>query len=1191
MGDANTVAATMIETSMGRVGASAYGTAARGLHREVEAREDDYVRLAAGQHVGPYEIAAVLGAGGMGEVYRARDTRLNREVALKLVNQTGPTADAVDRFHREAQATSALNHPNIVTVHEIGEAAEGRFIVMELVAGRTLRQLVGELSIPGVLRVGVQVAQALAAAHTAGISHRDLKPENIMLRPDGYVKVLDFGLARLVRDPISAAAAETTAQTATHTLLGTLRYMSPEQARGERVGSAADVFALGLILYELATGQHPFAAESSLATLHAIASAHPCSPAGVNPGISEPLDRLIMQMLGRDPLLRPAAAEVAAALADLEHARNSPHATARNVRTSRSVGRSRERLEIRAAYDAASAGRGLVICVSGEPGIGKTTFVEEFLEDLASENAECWIARGRCSERLAGTEAYLPVLEALDNLRHGRDADAFTRLAKALAPTWYEYLLPDNGGSESGERRREVKAASPERFKREFATLLTEMSRRRPIVLALDDVHWADASTVDLLSYLATRFDSIRIVTVATYRPADLLLARHPFAALRLELEGRGLCRDVALPFLDRNDVDAYLALEFPPHGFPPDFASLIYRKTEGNPLFMVDVLRDLRTRGVIARQHDRWALVEAIPAIEREMPASVRSLIQRTIERLDDDDRGLLAAASVQGYEFDAAVLARSLGRDAVAVEERLDRLEQAHRMIATVGEHELPDGTLTLAYRFVHVLYQNALYGSLRPARRASLSGAVADALVSFHQEKAPEIATELALLFETARDLPRATEYLLIATQNAVKLFADEEAIALARRGLDLLQKLPTTTAHDRCRLQLQLLLGTALSARRGFADSEVQHAYAQARELGHTVGDSADVFPALHGLYRYFLARGDFSAACEMVERMVELAQRLKDPTLLLIAEGAYGSPLVQLGDFAGALNHLETSLSFYDPKDYGAHRQLEIYGADPRMTMLAWVAKAHWQLGYDDRAVEHANASLTLARAREHPFTLAYALVLTAWLHTYRRDVEAVIRYADEGVALSLDQGFFLWSVGGTMFQQWALAQQGHADEALQVMQATLATYRAGGGVINLPHFIAMTAETSSLAGDDAEALRLVKDALGIVATTGERCWESELHRLQADLLLKQGRDIDGEESLQRAVAVAHDLGARVLELRALCSLARLYRRQQKADLGRAKLEQTYASFTEGFDSPDLRDAQTLLAQLAEPAGS
>src|SRR5262249_8056483 len=200
----------------------------------------------------------------------------------------------------------------------------------------------------------------------------------------------------------------------------------------------------------------------------------------------------------------------------------------------------------------------------------------------------------------------------------------------------------------------------------------------------------------------------------------------------------RGICREVALVFLSRPDLARYLALEFPQHRFPDELAALIHAKTEGNPLFMVDLLRHLRDRQVLTQDQGRWVLARSLPDLERELPESVRNMIERKIAQLSDEDRRLLVAASVQGSGFEAAVVARALALGAAEVEEQLERLERVHAFIRLVGEYEFPDRTLTLRYHFVHVLYQNALYASLRPTRRASLSAAVAQALIGYHGGK---------------------------------------------------------------------------------------------------------------------------------------------------------------------------------------------------------------------------------------------------------------------------------------------------------------------------------------------------------------------------------------------------------------------------------------------------------------------
>ncbi len=270
----------------------------------------DADQVSVGHRITHYEIVERLGAGGMGVVYLVEDTRLGRRAALKLLAREHDQ-EQVRRFEQEARAASALNHPNIVTVYDVGVADEGHFIVLEFVAGRTLREMLGDgpllASLP---HTGGQIARALSVAHAAGIVHRDVKPENVMVREDGYVKVLDFGLARLLPQGVSADSLST------HTgrLMGTARYMSPEQARGERVGPPSDVFSLGIILYQMATGLHPFAADSFLGTLHAIIAETPAPPSQSNPEIATSLDSLILAMLDKDAARRPTATDVEAAL-------------------------------------------------------------------------------------------------------------------------------------------------------------------------------------------------------------------------------------------------------------------------------------------------------------------------------------------------------------------------------------------------------------------------------------------------------------------------------------------------------------------------------------------------------------------------------------------------------------------------------------------------------------------------------------------------------------------------------------------------------------------------------------------------------------------------------------------------------------------------------------------------------------
>ena len=340
----------------------------------------------------------------MGEVYLAHDSRLDRRVALKVLPvDLNHDAERLRRFVQEAKAASALNHPNIVTIYEIGESEAGRFIAMELIEGKTLRSLSSgaALSFELLTDLTLQIARALKVAHEVGIVHRDIKPDNIMVRDDGYVKILDFGLARLVRGGADSADAPTliiggSDITGPGIILGTLRYMSPEQARGERLRFETDIFSLGVVLYELVTGLYPFASDSAVGVMHAIMTQSVITPARLNPAIPATIEALILRMLEKieATLNRATAQRVPAKI---------PLSTASRKRNT--VGHVKERIELKKNFAAVENGAGTMLCLAGEPGIGKSTIVEDFLSELASDLDACFIARGRCSERLAGSEA------------------------------------------------------------------------------------------------------------------------------------------------------------------------------------------------------------------------------------------------------------------------------------------------------------------------------------------------------------------------------------------------------------------------------------------------------------------------------------------------------------------------------------------------------------------------------------------------------------------------------------------------------------------------------------------------------------------------------------------------------------------------------------------------------------------
>jgi hypothetical protein len=1131
-----------------------------------------------------YAIEDCIDRGGMGEVFRAHDTRLLRPVAIKFLKQDGAATDttAVLRFLREARAASALNHPNIVIIHEVGERADGApFIVQEFIEGRTLRAMLSDPPpLATVIEIARQVARALSAAHAAGITHRDVKPENVMVRTDGLVKVLDFGLARLGD---AAASGPVRFETEAGLVVGTPTYLSPEHAGGGAVGPPGDVFSLGSVVYEMLAGTPPFTGPTPLSIIAAVLTVHPPPLAVARPDAPRALTDLVHRMLDKEPAKRPPAAEVEQVLASLltpgSGIRPLPDAP---ITAHATVGRDAEREQLLRSYVLARDDSARIVALTGEPGIGKSSLLEEFIAELATHGEPAIIARGHCSESLAGSEAYLPVLEALDDLRRSRSGASFDALMRSVAPSWFAQLATHAAQPVPDDMvHLGLAAATPERMKRELGTLLQEVSAITPLVLIIDDLHWADVSTIDMLNYLAGRFTNMRMLVLTAYRPSDMALRQHPFLDVRGELEAHGLFEEIALDFLQPSDVAEYLDRQFPGHAFPATVASMIHARTDGSPLFMGDLVRYLRDTGGIIEEDGTWKLARNVPVTPDELPATVRAMITRKVERVDAADRRLLEAASVQGREFDSTVIGEALELDALQVEDRLERLERVHALIRQEDEVEFPDRTLTLKYKFVHVLYQNVLYDALRPTRRVSLSSRIAAAL-SAHHGTDTAVAGRLAVLYETAREFATAAQHFLTAAQRAVSLFGYREALSLADRGLTCIPAMPDGPGRQQLELGLQMIHAHAQRMIRGWAAPELEATFARARELCHLLNEPPELFPVLYNLAIFDMVRGDLGAVHEQAEMLMVKAEASGEPAFLMAVHHMAGVTWEFLGDVVESNRLLERARELHDPAQHAAYTAM--FGMDPGMVARAMSSRPLWSLGYPDQAIARGRESIAIARAQLLPGALVFALVVAQGIHVYRGEAEHAIALGDEIIGLCSENEFPQEAAWASGFQAAALTLQGRADLGIEGLQQSLDAQRALRSGLVRSLFLSLLAQAAIQTGEVERGLAATDAGFRHVERSREGGFVADLHRTRGELLLLAGDEAGAEQSLRAAVAYARGQRARSFELRAATSLAKLLLARGAAAEARRELEPVYAWFTEGHDTSDLRAAKSILTQ-------
>jgi predicted ATPase/class 3 adenylate cyclase len=838
------------------------------------------------------------------------------------------------------------------------------------------------------------------------------------------------------------------------------------------------------------------------------------------------------------------------------------------------VGRDREIALVLERWEATAEGMGAVVLLSGEAGIGKTRIVQTVSERL--QRTRHTRLEGHCSPYRQHSPMHIVVelLQAALGFARDETAEILTRrLERAVA----EAGLPPAEGvpllasllALPIQEDSAVLSWAPQRQRQRTIEIVLDLLRgaatRSPLLILLEDLHWIDASSLELLALLADQVPASPICLLLTARPEF----RPPWA-------GRSHTTQVTLNRLPRRQTEELVLRVTGNKPLPAEVLQHVVAGADGVPLFVEEITKTVLESGVLRDRADGYEL--AGPLRSLAIPATLNDSLMARLDRLPEAKPVAQLAAAI-GREFTYELLAAVSPLPAPDLQRELGRLVDAELLY----QRGLPPAS---QYIFKHALIQEAAYQSLLRSTRQQYHRRIVDVL----GERFPqvgELAPELVAHHYTEAGLPaEAIPYWQRAGESAVRRSAHSEAVAHFERGLALVDALPRSPGTARIELGLLNALGPVLFGTRGFAAPETERVYTRAQALCAELGDTPETFPALWGQWGFFSLQGNFDRSLELGQLMLARAQRSDDTAQRLQAHHALWATHYFLGQGLRAIEHTEAGFALYDPVQHPS-LAFTYGGHDARVCGLAFDASARFVLGFPRLAVERARQSIEAAHALNHPHSLANAQAWTSVILRLAGDLEAALDAAESCQRVAAEFGFPQWGALATVVRGSTVAASGRIEDGLAEMRQGVAEWRAtrAGGYV--PTLLTFIAEAELARGDVDAALRAIEEALADVAARGQRVFEAELHRLQGEAFLarRPSDTAEAEACFHRALDVARVQEARTWELRAALSLARLWRRRGREHDARRLVEETSAWFTEGHDVADLRSARELIAEL------
>lgn len=886
-------------------------------------------------------------------------------------------------------------------------------------------------------------------------------------------------------------------------------------------------------------------------------------------------------------------------------------------------GRTRELEEMERLLDGVLEGRTCTAFVSGEAGAGKSTLVEAFVERAQKRDSALIATLAACNSHTGQSDAYLPFLDTLAQLtgdsrrfKSGSISEMnahrlesfFTVATRAIVedvPELIGQFIP--GGSlifhtisftarKAGlldrHKRRKLQAQIGGKIEADkifqlYADLLAKLATHAPLVVVLEDLHWVDQSSAQLLFSLSRRIVDAPILFLGTYRPNDLAVGRsdgrHPLVPVIHEL--KRVHGDIFVDLAEETEaervgfVDAMLETEVP--GLGPDFRRAFLEHTEGHALFSRELLHSLReNRAIAASDSGRWEQTK--PIDWSDIPPRVEGVVQERVDRLDEELRDMATVASVQGESFLVEILARLTDLPVRKVLRSLSRqLEGIHGLVVEVDPLKIDTRRLG-RYRFTHGLFQQYLYDELGLAERRQLHLEVAELLEGEYGDARSEIQNRLAYHFAAAEAWDRAVPYYVAAARRSLAVSSYGEALELLHTALDATSELP---AGDRAGVELaiRLELGTIHQALRGFTDPTAEESFRRARDLAMEIGDRPRLALALFGLWEFHLFRLELEEALALAERILQIAREEDDNILRVVAHRALANVAYQRGDMAGTIHHADEVIRHYQAEEIGDYILRLTY--DPRLFALGMRSWAEALTGEPERAEATLESLFEWAQELDHPVSTCVAHLSALKLHHHLGNLDEIGSHATAMRQLAEEYGLFWYTAFGRFFEFWHGAlSEGAGVDAAAFEEAFDRIYRAGvapdGNLLIHSQYSRMLVEALLEFGALQRAADAVDKGIAVARSNGEHVYLGELTRLRGQILLEGGDADRAVADLRTAAERSRESGQRLLELRARATLCTaLEAAGQPAGEAEAELHALVDSFGGQADHLDVRAAR------------